>query len=196
MRMLEASLRLDPESHEVNRSAGRLYFRLGQFEDAARHYEKAMALGETDFASAGMLITCYTALGNEAGVRQAAETTLARAEKVLAHDRNNGSAMGYGSDALAVLGQVERSKEWMARALLIDPDNLNMRYNFACCLAVHLKDKDAAIEMLGPVLARSAAGHIQHTKVDPDLDSLRDDPRFQAMMADADARVAQAEKAS
>ena len=190
MRALERSLELDPESHEVNRSAGRLYFRRGEIESAARHFEKAVALGETDFASAGMLITCYTALGNEAGVREAAETTLARAEKVLTHDRNNGSAMGYGSDALAVLGQVERSKEWMARALLIDPDNLNMRYNFACCLAVHLKDKEAAIQMLGPVLARSAAGHIKHTKVDPDLDSLRDDPRFQQMMADADARVA------
>jgi hypothetical protein len=44
------------------------------------------------------------------------------------------------------------------------------------------------------LLARSAAGQVQHAKIDPDLDSLRDDPRFQAMMAQAQARVAGAAK--
>ncbi|HRP12060.1 MAG TPA: hypothetical protein PLK37_13595, partial [Terricaulis sp.] len=187
---IEASLQLDPESHEVNRSSARLYFVLERLPEAAKYFEKAHALAEQDFASAGMLITCFTAMGDEAAARAAAEETLARVEKVLAKDRSNGSAMGHGADALAVLGQTERSKDWMARALLIDPDNLNMRYNFACCLALNMKDKDAAIEMLRPVLARSAPGQVRHTKVDPDLDSLRDDPRFQAMMAEAEARVA------
>lgn len=190
MAEIVAAVQLDPESHEVNRSAARMYFIRGDIEGAARHFSKALSLVEMDFASAGMMITCHTALGDEEAARHAAEVTLARVEKVLAQDRNNGAAMGHGSDALAVLGQVERSKEWMARALLIDPDNLNMRYNFACALAVHLKDKDAAIEMLRPVLARSAKRQVQHTKIDPDLDSLRDDPRFQAMMAEAEARVA------
>jgi len=187
---LELALRLDPESHEVHRAAARHYFARGQMAEALSHFEKAVALVELDFASAGMLITCYTALGNEEAARKAAEVTLARVEKVLAQDRSNGTAMGHGSDALAVLGQVERSKDWMGRALLIDPDNLNMRYNFACALAVHLKDRDAALEMLAPVLARSAAVQVHHTKIDPDLDSLRDDPRFIAMMEEAEARVA------
>jgi adenylate cyclase len=186
---METALRLDPESHEVNKSAARLYFSRSEFEKALRHFEKAVSLVELDFGSAGMLITCYNALGNPQAMRRAAEVTLARVEKVLAQDRNNGNAMGHGSDALAVLGQVERSKEWMERALLIDPDNLNMRYNFACGLALHLNDKDAAIEMLRPVLKRSALGQIHHTKIDPDLASLHDDPRFQAMIAEAEARV-------
>ena len=190
---VEISLRLDSESHEVNRGAARLYFVQERLVEAARHFEKAHALAEQDFASAGMLITCYTAMGDEPAARAAAEETLARVEKVLAKDRSNGTAMGHGADALAVLGQTERSKDWMARALLIDPDNLNMRYNFACCLALNMKDKDAAIDMLRPVLARSAAGQVRHTKIDPDLDALRDDPRFQAMIAEAEARV-EAEK--
>ena len=48
--------------------------------------EKAVALEEGDFGSSGMLITCYTALGNREAARRAAEITLARAEKVLARD--------------------------------------------------------------------------------------------------------------
>src|SRR5438046_10335152 len=105
-----------------------------------------------------MLITCNTAIGNREAARRAAEITLARAEKVLAEDPNNGSAMGHGSDALAVLGQAERAKEWMGRALLIDPENLAMRWSFACALAIHMKDRDAALGMLGLVIETIGAG--------------------------------------
>jgi adenylate cyclase len=136
-----------------------------------------------------MLITCYTALGNPEAARRAAEITLARAEKVLARDSNNGSAMGHGSDALAVLGQGERAKDWMGRALLIDPENLTMRYNFACTLASHLNDKEAALDMLGPAFEKVATGFINHAKIDPDLDNLREHPRFKAILAAAEARL-------
>jgi adenylate cyclase len=189
-REIDTALSLDPESYEVNKSAGNVFFRRSRFKDAIRHWEKAVALMETDFASAGMLVTSYSALGDTDGARRAAELTLARCEKILARDRGNGSAMGHGSDALAVLGQGERAKEWMSRALLISPDNMNMRYNFACAFAVHLKDADAALDMLEPVVAKCAVGLINHLKMDPDLDTLRDLPRFQAMVAAADARLA------
>jgi adenylate cyclase len=96
--------------------------------------------------------------------------------------------MGHGSDALAVLGQGERAKEWMGRALLIDPENMSMRYNFACALATHLKDNEAALEMLGPAFERMNAELVHHAKVDPDLSPLRDDPQFQAMLAAAERR--------
>ena len=51
---------------------------------------------------------------------------------MLAQDPNNATAMGFGALALATLGEGERAKEWINRALLIDPDNMNARYNFAC----------------------------------------------------------------
>src|SRR5437868_2934168 len=188
-REIETALRLDPESHQVNKCAALLRFRQQQLDESIRHFEKAIALEEGDFGSAGMLITCYTALGNREAARRAAEITLARAERVLAHDRNNGSAMGHGSDALAVLGQRERAKDWMGRALLIDPENITARYNFVCALANHLNDKEAALEMLGPAFEKMGTGLINHAKIDPDFDCIRDDPRFKAMVEAAERRL-------
>jgi len=188
-REIETALRLDPDSHQVNKCAALLRFRQQRIEEAIPYFEKAVALEEGDFGSSGMLITCYTALGNHEAARRAAEITLARAEKVLARDQNNGSAMGHGSDALAVLGQGERAKDWMARALLIDPENLTMRYNFVCALANHLNDKEAALEMLGPALEKMGTGLINHAKIDPDLDPLREHPRFKEMLAAAERRL-------
>ncbi|MCJ7453585.1 MAG: hypothetical protein MUO39_14080, partial [Steroidobacteraceae bacterium] len=188
---LDVALRLDPESYEVNKSAAYLRVRQRRMGDAIPYYEKAMTLMETDVNSPAMLITCYSATGNVNGAQRAARITLARAETILAQDDNNGSAMGYGVSALSVLGDVERAKGWINRALLIDPDNMNMRYNFACALTI-VKETEAAIELLGPVFETAYVNRLNHAKVDPDLDPLRDDPRFQAMIAAAEARLAAA----
>src|ERR1700691_937919 len=148
-----------------------------------------MSLIETDMNYGTMLLTCYTALGDPTSALRVAQITLARIEKTLAHDPNNGTAMAYGANVLAVLGQAERAKDWVNRALLIDPDNMNARYNFACSLARYLHEPDAAIELLGPVFESMAIAWLNHAKVDPDLEPLRDDARFRAMVAAAETRL-------
>ena len=74
----------------------------------------------------------------------------------------------------------------------MDPDNMNARYNFACSLASLFAepDVDAALELLEPVFETLAAGFLDHTKVDPDLDPLRGHPRFKAMVEAAERRLA------
>jgi adenylate cyclase len=191
-----AALKLDPECYEANRTAARVNYQLHRFEDAVRLYEKSLALMETDLNSAMMLISCYTVLGNAAGVRRAAELGLKRAEAILARDQNNPGVVAYSAYALAALGEGDRAKSRMNRALLIDPDNWNMRYNFACALGVYLKDKDAALEMLESIFATITDAFFPYAKADPDFALLHDDPRYQAMVAAAEARLAAAKPAA
>jgi adenylate cyclase len=184
------ALDLDPESYEVNRWAGYLSYRNNQLEDATRYFEKSTTLMESDLNSAALLISSYSAVGNAQGTLRAARLTLARSEKALVQDPNNGTVIGYSGYALAALGEAERAKERMNRAMLVDPDNWNMRYNFSCVLIIHLKEIDAALDLLGPLFEKVTTGVLNYAKGDPDFAAVRDHPRFQAMIAAAEARLA------
>ena len=186
---IEAALRLDPESFEVNTAAARLYFTQRQLTDAIKYYEKAAALMESDFSSVSMLSTSYKAIGDLDKMRQAARRMLARAERITTQEPDNGMALGYVVVSLCVLGEIERAKDVAKRAMLLDPDNLTMRYNIACGFAA-LHEFDVALNLLEPVLERDAAETVNWAKVDPDLDPIRDHPRFREMIALAEARLA------
>ena len=186
---IDAALRLDPDSFEVNSAAARLHFAQRRLPEAIQYYEKAAALMETDFSSVSLLMTCYKAIGDIEKFRNAAQRTLARAEKFATQEPDNGLALGYVVWSLCTLGEVERARDLAKRAMLLDPDNLTMRYNFGCAFT-ELREFEVALDYLGPVFERDAAETVNWAKVDPDLDPLREHPRFRSMMALADARLA------
>lgn len=185
---IATALRLDPESWEVNKEAAQFFFRQRRIEEATRHFEKATAVMETDFHAWGMLFSCYNAQGRPDRAVPTANVVLKQVERVLAQDPDNGAAIGLGAASLAFLGQAERAKQWIGRAMLVDSDNLNMRYNFACSLAI-MDDAEMALELLAPIFAEAGLTVIKIAEKDTDFDSLRDDPRFRKMLVKAKTRL-------
>jgi len=160
-----------------------------QVPTATRHYEKAAELMETDFHAWAMLSTCYQALGDAAKSRKAAQMMISESQLAVQQDPSNGAALGILAGGYALLGEKEKTREWIDRALLVDPDNLNMRYNFACVLSI-MRDTDAALKMLQSALSPSGRGafQIRVAETDTDFDNIRDDPRFGEIIAEAKKR--------
>jgi len=176
------------ESWEVNKEAGRFYLSRRDIEAATRHYERAVELVESDFHAWAMLSTCYQAVGDTTRLREAAKRMVSESQNAVREDPSNGAALGILAGGYALLGEKDKMREWIGRALLVDPENLNMRYNFVCVLAIS-GEKDEALKMLASTISLVGEYQVRIIESDPDLDSLREDPRFQTMVAAAKARV-------
>ncbi|MEP6982524.1 MAG: TIR domain-containing protein [Sphingomicrobium sp.] len=185
---LAIALELSPDSWEVNKESARIFYRQRRPDDAARHLERAIEVMETDYHGLGMLFAYYNAKGDVEAARRTARRTIDQVEKVLAGDPDNGAALAFGAMSFAALGNLDRARQWIERSLLVDPDNLIMRYNLAWGLNRIFDDPEAAIEMLGPVMANAGANIIRLAANDPNLDNLRSDPRFKTMLESAKER--------
>ena len=189
-RLIDSALRGNPDSWEVNREAARMLFRQSRIADSIPYFEKASSLVSSDYYNPVMLMTCYEAIGDRVALKRAARLTFERAEKALASEPTNGSAIANGSRALAILGEADRAREWIERGLLLDPDNLAMRYNLGCTLSTTLQDDEGALDVLQLYFERvNTASQIKHAEADPDFDRLRSMPRFKKMLAATKARL-------
>lgn len=188
--LIDAALRGNPDSWEVNREAARMVFRQGRIAESIPYFEKAAALVNSDYYNPAMLMTCYQAIGDDEGLKRAARLAFERAERALAAEPTNGSAIANGAYALAVFGEADRAREWIERGLLLDPDNLSMRYNLACILTIALHDDEAALDVLKPYFERvNTAPQIKHTEADPDFVRIRDTARFKEMIGGTKERL-------
>ena len=186
---IETALRLNPDCWEANKEAARIRYRQGKLDQAIELLERAIQLAESDFHSLGMLTGAYLARGDMDRVRDCARKMTGLVEPVLARDPDNGAALAFVALSLAALGELDRAREVIDRAMLLDPDNLYMRYNVAWPLLMFFGDRQAALDMLEPALAKAGRNLISLAVADRNLDPLRDDPRFRRMLDDAKARV-------
>jgi adenylate cyclase len=173
----------------VNTAAGRWALATRRYEDALKYFEKAASILENDFWAIGMTIQVRMALGDMNGAKEAARKTVRNVEHIIAAEPDHGTAMGFGVMALSTLGEKDRAKEWAERAVLLDPDNVNLRDNLGCSM-IRLGDFDAAFPFLEPVFASSTAEALAWYREDSDLDPIRETPRFKSMLEALEQRVA------
>jgi adenylate cyclase len=185
---IELALRLDPTSFEVNNGAAYLAIATRRYEDAIRYYEAAGVADDAAFAPRFMAIQCYEALGDSAGAQATAREAVARLEKLAAAEPDNGGAYAYGSAALVILGEMERAKAWAEHALLLEPNDGLVRYNLACGM-VRAGEFDYALDLIEAAFKRLGPDTVRWAQIDTDFDPLRSLPRFEAIMAEAEARL-------
>ena len=177
----EMAMKLDPKSFEAAYFYARSCVAQGKNEDAARWFERAIAVRPDDYAALALLATVYQALGRSDESIQTSRRAYDTARKHLELTPDDPRALYMGAMSLSALGETEKARDWNRRALAMDPDDPSVLYNIACAFAVE-GQKGEAISTLKKAID-NGFGHWSWIEHDTDLDSLRRDPEFIALLA-------------
>ncbi|NKL35190.1 tetratricopeptide repeat protein [Rhizobium leguminosarum bv. viciae] len=180
----ERALALDPNLFEANFHYARFFFMHGNFAESVQYFTRAAAIRSDDYVSPIHLMSAYRSLGRAVDTQNWARLGLLRAERALNLNPENSGPAHRGALALAHMGDAARARDWAARAIAIDPDDIVAQYNLACVYSV-LGDVDQAIDLLEKLLPNSSVYHIKWFDNDSDLDNIRDDPRFRKLLTAA-----------
>jgi adenylate cyclase len=177
----ERALALDPDLYEANYFFARFFSDRGDFEKAAALFERAAAIQPEDYLAPISLLAVCRSLGRHGEREKWARLVIERAERALALRPENSGPAHRGALALAHIGERDRAKDWAARALATDPDDMVALYNIACMHSV-LGEVDEAIDLLEKVLPHSSAEQMSWYQTDSDLDPVRTHPRYQQLL--------------
>ena len=179
----ETAIHLNPKIFDAYYFYARLRYQRGEMEEAAQLYEKACWANPEDFQAPMLLGQTYFGLGRKLEGEAVRQRALRIIEKHLELHPDDARALYLGAAGLFQVGQKERALQWARRALSVDPDDPMVLYNVACSYALQGLS-DEAIACLEKVMAHSSSGslHKVWAEQDSDLDSLRGDSRFQALL--------------
>jgi adenylate cyclase len=177
----EEAITLNPNLFEAHYYFGRMSFARGDIARSAELFGRAADVRQEDFQSPMLQGQSLEILGRLEEFKTANREGIRRAERALLLNPIDGRALSLGSGALLDDGQTARAIEWAHRAIELYPDDVGALMNVACTHA-KLDQKDEAMQLLERAFA-SGRGKRDWIEHDRDYDSLRDDPRFQELLA-------------
>jgi adenylate cyclase len=181
MAEFEQAIALDPTLFEAQYFCARACFAQGKFERAAALFERAAELKPDDYQSLILLIQIYRSLGRDREKEAAARRGIERAERELTLHPENPRPAYLGAAALMAVGERERAKEWLSRALATDPEDVLTQYNVACVYSL-MGDVEPAFDLLERLLPYANHETKAWIKYDSDFDPLRSHPRYQKVL--------------
>jgi len=176
----ERAIELHPTLFDAYYFYARSSFEAGDLEKAVQLFEKAHRSRPEDYQATALRALALHELGRADEARQADQQAVHLINKYLEINPNEARAYSLGASPLARLGEREHSKQWSEQAIALAPNDPVILYNTACNLA-QLGEHDRALDRLERSIEAGVAvsDWIKH---DPDFESLRDHPRFQAIV--------------
>ena len=176
----EKALALNSDSYEAHYFYARSNFAQGKVDRAAALFERAAEIKPDDYQVPCLLVGIYKSLGRRRDAKNAARKGVELAERELILHPEDSRPAQLGAGAWFLLGEKERAREWTARSLTIDPDDLVAQYNAACSYS-RLGDIDIALRLLEQCLPNLGHEKVNWAKYDSELEPLRKHSRYQKL---------------
>lgn len=157
--------RIDPMCPLVRGDAGWYYYCARRFDEASSEWQRAIAIDPGQPGLHERLVRAY---------RHAAQPERAEAEA-----RETLRLVGYSADGpIDLRGFLAGTARWLETAPAPGPDALERRAG----LYASVGDRAAALDALEAAGQARSRFLVKHLAADPDLDPLRAEPRFQALL--------------
>lgn len=176
----EESLRIKP-SRQAYTNIGSLHFNAGRFEEAIANQKMALEFAPNDHRVWGRLAEANHFNRNPIGAKQAYGRAAELAEKNAEVNPSDWRTIALMGTYYAHLDQDEKAIEFANRAVELakgDPET----YLLKALTHLQLGDKETALSSLEQSVHRSER-YRQFLETDPFLQSLKGDPRFQALLS-------------
>ena len=174
------AIELDPDDFIAYWTLGRIYFATGEFALAYDAYQRVIKL-KPEFINAytDFRMVCQK-LGREQDASRAGGEMLARLPTYLLQNPDDGRQRLVYAYTLAEAGRNDEALRETAKAQELTPSDPLMVYNVACVYA-RLGEPRRAIEALRQAIS-AGYENFSWLRNDPDLDAVREDADFKALM--------------
>lgn len=179
-RELKEAMRLNPRSIDAHYRYGASRYLQGDLEGTAASWERVIELDPDHKFAWYLLPQVYNGLDRPADELHAYRRSAEVFEQALDHDPDDVQDLIGLAAARLALGQSEEAFDSLEHALTVAGDDAAVLYNVACVYSLG-GQSEKALDMLEKSF-EAGLSDPEWMEQDSDLDNLRDDPRFSALL--------------
>ena len=174
------AIRLNSNSYDAYYLYGRSCFAQGQMEKSADLFLKASLVRREDYQSVLLRAQAFRVLG-KTETNEVLKDGVAKARKQLKINPTDRRALSFAASSLYETGEHQEAFDWINRAIELYPKDAGVLINAACVYAMD-NNKEKALSILENAFLKGY-GNTKWIAHDPDFDSLRNEPRFIALLS-------------
>ena len=178
------ALELNPSLYNAYYYYGRTRFHQGDLEMAADLFKKAAEADPADYQARLLRVQILRGTGQTELAEAEAAEAVAAVEKHLEWTPDDSRAFHLGAGSLIALGQLDRARRWMRRALELDAEDPIALYNVACNFAT-MNEVEESLDYLERAIDKGIISGDWMSN-DEDLINLRASPRFRKLLRRVD----------